>query len=145
MSENWLNEITGISGVEGLLIVTEEGDIMEQIGAKFDLPNLQRIARHIMRIVAAYHLIGSEVREIELVWHDYRLLVMNARSFALIVFCNSTRTISLLRITLNVVTAHLLEDKKKMKKIHKNAARGERLLNSSDLDQSQINLISKLQ
>ena len=50
-----------------------------------------------------------------------------------------------MRITLIVVIAHLSEDKKIMKKINKHSARGERLLKTTDLDQMEINLISKLQ
>jgi hypothetical protein len=145
MSDRWLSEITGITGVEGVLLVSAEADMVEKRGTLPELSVLERISRHIMRIVAAYHMLGNEVREIELIWYNYRLLVMNTGSFALIIFCNSTQTISLLRITLNVVAAHLLEDKKIMKRINKNSAKGERLLKTSDLGQSEINLISKLQ
>jgi len=145
MGNRWLSEITDINGVEGVILVTLEGDVIENIGAPADLHVIERIARHIMRMIAAYHKLGSDVREIELVWQNYRLLVMAAGPLALIIFCRSLRTISLLRITLNVVLAHLSEDKKTMKKINKHAARGERLLKTTDLDQLEINLISKLQ
>jgi len=145
MRNRWLNEITGITGVQGVILVTAEGDIIENLGTPNEIYILERIARHAMRISAAYHVLGNDVREIELVWQNYRILVMNAGPFALIIFCGPLRAISLLRITLIVVIAHLSEDKKIMKKINKNSAKGERLLKTTDLDQLEINLISKLQ
>jgi predicted regulator of Ras-like GTPase activity (Roadblock/LC7/MglB family) len=145
MRNRWLNEIIAITGVQGVMVVTAEGDVIESLGTPDDQYILERVARHLMRIVAASPMLGNELREIELVWQTYRLLVMNAGPFALIIFCGSIRAISLLRITLIVVIAHLSEDKKIMKRINKNAARGERLLKTTDLDQLEINLISKLQ
>jgi predicted regulator of Ras-like GTPase activity (Roadblock/LC7/MglB family) len=145
MRNRWLSEITGITGVEGVMLVTAEGDVIEKLGTPDDIYILERIARHSMRMSAAFRVLGNDVREIELVWQNYRLLVMNAGPFALIIFCGSLRSISLLRITLIVVIAHLSEDKKIMKKINKHSARGERLLKTTDLDQMEINLISKLQ
>jgi predicted regulator of Ras-like GTPase activity (Roadblock/LC7/MglB family) len=145
MRNRWLSEITEITGVEGVMLVTAEGDVIEKLGTPDDIYILERIARHSMRMSAAFRVLGNDVREIELVWQNYRLLVMNAGPFALIIFCGSLRAISLLRITLIVVIAHLSEDKKIMKKINKHSARGERLLKTTDLDQMEINLISKLQ
>lgn len=145
MRNRWMSEISAISGVESVLMVSAEGDLLENTDTRFDLPVLERIARHVMRIIAVLELAGDDVREIELVWHNYRLLVMRANGFALIVLCKSTQAISLLRITLNVVAAHLQEDKKLMKRIGKSDANSAQLLKSKDLEPSQINLISKLQ
>ena len=145
MRNRWLNEIIDIKGVRGLMLVTPEGDVIENLGIPDDIHILERVARHLMRMTAAYSVLGNDAREIELEWQHFRILVMSKGPFALIIFCQSLPVISLLRITLTVVLAHLSEDKKIMKKISKTSARGERLLKTTDLDQMEINLISKLQ
>jgi hypothetical protein len=51
----------------------------------------------------------------------------------------------LLRITLNVVLAHLLDDKKIIKQIKKYLEEKSPPLNTTQLDSREIKLISKLQ
>ena len=46
---------------------------------------------------------------------------------------------------MNVVIAHLLEDKKSIKQIKKYASEKRNVLESRDLEQLEINFISKLQ
>ena len=145
MSERWLREITEINGVEGVLLVSTGGQFIEKIGTQFDRSVLERISRHVLRIIASHNLARKEIKEIELAWHDYRILAMNTSMFIVIIFCNSTRALSLLRITINVVSAHIMEDRKTMKKIKKFARDNDIVLDESDLDDSEINLISKLQ
>lgn len=145
MSERWLREITDINGVEGVLLVSPGGQIIEKIGTQFDRSALERISRHILRIIASHDLAQKEIREIELAWYDYSILAMNTGTFIIVVFCSSIRSLSLLRITLNVVSAHIMEDRKTMKKINKIAAGSEIVPDENDLDDSEINLISKLQ
>jgi len=145
MSERWLREITDITGVEGALLVSSGGQIIENIGTPINRSDLEHISRHVLRIIASHDLVHKEIREIELGWSDYRILAMNTGKFIIIIFCSSAKVLSLLRITLNVVSAHIMEDRKTMKKINKFAAGGDIVLDKNDLDDSEINLISKLQ
>jgi hypothetical protein len=98
-----------------------------------------------MRVISAHNLDEKSVKEIELIWPNYRIFVMSAKTFAIIIFCGSTKALSLLRITVNVVIGHLLEDKKSMKKIKKYTGQPEIVLEKEYLDQLEIKLISKLQ
>jgi len=145
MSERWLREITDINGVEGILLVSSNGHFIEKIGIQFSREILDGISRNILRIVASHDLAEKQIKEVELAWHDYRILAMRTTSFVLILFCKSTNSMSLLRITLNVVAAHLMEDKKIKKKIKKLSKVSSSVLDKSELEESEINLISKLQ
>lgn len=143
--KRWLNEIVEIEGVEGVIITNNNGRIIEKLGANIDPGKLERIALPILRIFSAYYLKKRNVRELELIWNDYRIINLNTNDFIIITFCASLKALSLIRITLNVVLAHLLEDKKFMKKIKKHASEKTAVLSKGNLDQSEINLISKLQ
>ena len=145
MVSPWLNEITAITGVEGVLLASNTGEIIEKIGTDLDRDQQKQIACRVLKIIAAHDLDERAVKEIELIWNDYRILVMGAKSFVLIIFCGSTKALSLLRITMNVVIAHLLEDKKSTKQIKKYASEKRNVLDIQDLEQLEINLISKLQ
>lgn len=145
MVSRWLKEITDISGVEGVLLTSNEGDIIEKIGTQFDRARQEQIAQHILRIISAHHLDEKSVKEIELIWYNYRILAMSAKSFVVIIFCSSDKALSLLRITMNVVIAHILEDKKSMKQIKKFNSDINKVVKNKDLDGIEINFISKLQ
>lgn len=145
MVNRWLKEITDIAGVEGVLLVSDNGHIIENIGTDLDQGTLEQLTKRLMRIISAHNLDEKFVKEIELIWNNYRILAMSAKTFTLIIFCGSTKALSLLRITVNVVVGHLLEDKKSMKKINKFTGQPEILLEKEYLDQLEIKLISKLQ
>jgi len=145
MVNRWLKEITDISGVEGLLLVSDNGHIIEKIGIELEQGVLEQMAKRIIRIIAANNLDEKFVKEIELIWHNYRVLAMSAKTFTLIIFCGSTKVLSLLRITVNVVVGHLLEDKKSMKQINKYTGQPEIVLEKEYLNELEIKLISKLQ
>ena len=145
MVNRWLKEITDISGVEGLLLVSDNGHIVEKVGTKIEQRTLEQMGKRIIRIIAAHNLDEKSVKEIELIWNNYRILAMSAKTFTLIIFCGSIKALSLLRITVNVVVGHLLEDKKSMKQINKFTGQPEIILEKEYLDQLEIKLISKLQ
>jgi predicted regulator of Ras-like GTPase activity (Roadblock/LC7/MglB family) len=145
MMNRWLREITDIAGVEGVVLVSEDGQIIEKIGIELDKATLSHISTHVLRIIASFNIVEQEVKEIELIWSDYQLLAMSAGTIVLIIFCGSIKALSLLRITINVVVAHLLEDKKSVKQIKKYSSEKGSVLKKADLDQIEINLISKLQ
>jgi predicted regulator of Ras-like GTPase activity (Roadblock/LC7/MglB family) len=145
MINRWLKEITDIAGVEGALLVSDNGHIIEKIGTQLDQGTLEQIARRILRIITAHNLDEKSVKEIELICYNYRILAMSAKTFTIIAFCGSIRALSLLRITVNVVVGHLLEDKKSMKQIGKYTGQPEIVLEKEYLDQLEIKLISKLQ
>ena len=145
MVNRWLKEVADVTGVEGVLLVSDNGHIIEKIGTEYEQGTLEQITKRVMRIIAAHGLDEKSVKEIELIWYNYRILAMSAQTFTLIIFCGSMKALSLLRITVNVVVGHLLEDKKSMKQINKFTGQPEIVLEKEYLDQQEIKLISKLQ
>ena len=119
MVNRWLKEISDVTGVEGVLLVSDNGHIIEKIGTLPEQGTLEQITKRIMRIITAHNIDEKSIKEIELIWHNYRILAMSAQTFTFIIFCGSIKALSLLRITVNVVVGHLLEDKKTMKQINK--------------------------
>lgn len=145
MINRWLKEITDIAGVEGVLLVSDNGHIIEKIGTQLDQGTLEQLAKRILRIITAHNLDEKSVKEIELISYNYRILAMSSKTFTIITFCGSIKALSLLRITVNVVVGHLLEDKKSMKQITKYTGQPEIVLEKESLDPLEIKLISKLQ
>ena len=145
MTNRWLNEITNIKGVEAVLLVTNKGQIIEEYAPRFELSLLEQVSLTILRMFAVNRLLQKDVREIELVWYNFHITAMSSDILTMIIFSNLTKTLSLLRITISVVMAHLLEDRKIIKKVKKHTIPGVDILEHGNLNESEINLISKLQ
>jgi hypothetical protein len=140
-----LKQIQEIDGVEGVLLSTNSGKILGTSGLQLDVSLLERIARYAWRINAGFFLKEQTVKELELIYDDYRVIGMPKGEFMLLTFCKSIKAVSLIRMTLNVVITHLLEDKKFLKSIEKDTAYKTTVLKGEDLDPREIKLISKLQ
>ena len=145
MESNWLDEIVEVEGVEGAFIASNRGQILMRQGMDLDLRTMEGIAVHILRIISSYYLAKRNLKEIEVIWNRYRIVARNTNEFVIVTFCSSVKALSLLRITLNVVISHLIEDKKFMKQIRKHASEKTVLLRKGNLDPLEIDLISKLQ
>ena len=145
MTENKLKDIIDINGVDGVFIASNRGQVIERIGIKLDNTALEEVAILVLRIISAYHVKKRIIKEVEIIWNNYRIIARNSNEFVIISFCNSEKALSLLRITLNVVLTHLLEDKKFRKQIEKHASQKTVVLRKGNLDPEEIKLISKLQ
>ena len=139
MPDRWLKEIKDIEGVEGVFVASNKGQLIQQVGLSFDHATLEGVAVHLLRIISAHYLLKRNVKEIEIIWDKYRVIAKNANEFIVISFCNSVKALPLLRITSNVVLAHLLEDKKFMKRIKKHASERTILLRRGNLEPLEIN------
>jgi hypothetical protein len=140
-----LEQIQEIDGVEGVLLCTNSGKILGTSGLQLDVVLLERIARYAWRINAGFFLKEQTVKELELIYEDYRVIGMPKGEFMLLTFCKSKKAVSLIRMTLNVIITHLLEDKKFLKSMQKETAYKTTVLKGEDLDPREIKLISKLQ
>ena len=145
MITQWLQEVMTVSGVEGVFVTSNRGQVIDKIGLSLNQSTLEGIAVHVLRIVSGYHVQKRSLKEIEIIWNNYRIIALNTQKFVIITFCSSAKALSLLRITLNVVLSHLLEDKKFMKQIDKHALEKTVVLRKGHLEPLEINLISKLQ
>jgi len=145
MATKWLDDISNIDGVEGVLICSNTGIIIEKISKVLDDEKLESIALNLLKVISANSLKGQIVSDMEIYWEKFHIIVKSSSQFLLVSFCTSEGAQSLLRITQNVVLAHLLEDKKFMKIVKKHTSEKSVVLRKNKLDESEINLISKLQ
>jgi hypothetical protein len=145
MAAEWLNDISNIDGVEGVLVCSNTGKIIDKISKVLDDEKLESIALYLLRIISANNLKSQSVSDMEIYWENFHIIVKNSSQFLLVSFCTSSGAQSLLRITQNVVLAHLLEDKKFMKLVKKHTSEKSVVLRKEKLDESEIKLISKLQ
>ena len=106
---------------------------------------IENIANRVLKIEGAFHQQVMPLREIELVGTGYRIIGMMKDKFTILTYCTSEKVLPLIRMTLNVVLAHLLSDKKFMKFISKHPVKKSLLLEQSPLDADETKIISKLQ
>jgi hypothetical protein len=145
METQWLSDIYNLDGVEGVLVCSNTGKIIDKISKVLDDDKLESIALHLLRIISANNLKNQNISDMEIYWENFHILVKNSSQFLLVSFCTSSGAQSLLRITQNVVLAKLLEDKKFLKIVKKHTSEKSVVLRKDKLDESEINLISKLQ
>ena len=99
MATKWLNDIYSIEGVEGVVICSNTGKIIEKISKVLDDEKLESIALHLLRIISANNLNGEIVSDMEIYWEKFHIIVKNSSQFLLVSFCTSAGAQSLLRIT----------------------------------------------
>ena len=141
----WLKEVADIEGVDGVFIVSNRGQMIAHTGLKIESNKIESIANRVLRIEGAFDKQEMVLKEIELVGKDYRIIGMMKENFTILTYCRSDKVLPLIRMTLHVVLAHLLEDKKFMKFISKHPIKKTLLLEKSSLDDAETKLISKLQ
>jgi hypothetical protein len=144
MIKRWLQDVSKLEGVEGVFIATLYGQIIEKTGLEQSNAQLEALSLYLLRINAAYELRGKKTMEIELYWDDRYLICKSSGNFILVTLCRSLQVLSLLRLNLNVTMAKLLDDKKFLKTIGPVIFNHEEVLNKTQLDSLELNLITKL-
>lgn len=144
MSQRWLQEIMNLDGVEGVYIVSNRARVVEKVGLDLKNSQLEALSLRILRIIAGYHLNAQKVNEVEFYWQNLYVIGKVSNEFILVTFCKTTKILSLLRITLNVTLANLLEDKKFTKIIKDHVADRLFSLEKGEIDETEKKLISKL-
>ena len=145
METHWLSEIYNIDGVEGVLVCSNTAKIIDKMSKVLDDDKLENIALHLLSIISVDNLKNQKISDMEIYWEKFHIIVKNSSQFLLVSFCTSSGAQSLLRITQNVVLAHLLEDKKFMKMVKKHTSEKSVVLRKDKLDETETKLISKLQ
>ena len=141
----WLKEVADIEGVEGVFVVSNRGQMIAHTALRIESNKIESIANRVLKIEGAFHQQAMPLREIELVGAGYRIIGMMKDKFTILTYCTSEKVLPLIRMTLNVVLAHLLSDKKFMKFISKHPVKKSLLLEQSPLDADETKIISKLQ
>ncbi len=143
--ESWLKNILTLDGVEGGLILLRTGEILVEKGLDQHKAELSELAKRFLRVISLYRKYSSSIREIEIVWQNKRLIGAADDAFIILILCGADTSFPLLRMTLNVTLAQILKDKKTSKILKKIQETKIDHLRVGDLDEIEINLISKLQ
>jgi len=144
MVKRYLQDLNNLKGVEGSFVATLQGQIIEKAGLKQSNAQLEALSQYLLRIIAAYELREKKTTEIELYWDNRYLICKSSGNFILVALCHTFQVVSLLRLTLNVTMANLLDDKKFLKSLGPIIFIPNELLNRNHLDGNELNLISKL-
>ena len=141
----WLKEVAEIQGVAGVFVLSNRGQIVAHTRNTIDNQKIENMARRMLIIAGAWDKKNKPLKEIEMIAQNYRVLCMMRENFTVMTFCHSMEALPLIRMTLNVVMAHLFEDKKFMKFISKSSVRKFQVLDREQFDAEETILISKLQ
>ena len=141
---NWLDEIINIDGVEGAFIISNRGNLIEATMLPFTDQQMYSVSIRILRMIGSFHLNEKNVTELELYWDNYYIICKNSPDFTLITLCKSSKVLSLLRITLNITIANLLEDKKFKKLLNTEVADKAFTLKKGEFEEIEKKMISKL-
>ncbi len=144
MGNKWLDEIINIEGVDGAFIISNRGNLIADTALPFNDAQLYELGVHILRIIGSFHLKEKNVNELELYWDNYYIICKNSADFTLITLCKSSKVLSLLRITLNITIANLLEDKKFNKLLSGEIADKAFTLKRGEFEEIEKKMISKL-
>ncbi len=144
MPERILKEIQKIESVELVAICSFKGDIGFKTGNMIPDSEIRQIALYLLRTYAAQKLQGHKLISSELYWNNHFLTARFADGFLIITVCNSIDVLALLRITLNVTVANLLENKTFLKWLKKHTQEAEKHLRRGSFDDLEIRLISGL-
>ncbi len=141
MVKKLLKDITEIDGVSGVFIVSNRAEIISKTGLEFSDKQLSALSTYILRIIAALHIKGKKTTELEFYWQNKYIICKSSDQFLVVVFCNTPHILAVIRITLNVTTAKLLEDKKFTKWLKSHIAGKEFMLRKGSLDTAEERLL----
>ncbi len=144
MANKWLDEIINIRDVEGAFLISNRGKLIEKTQLPYDDKAIYDLGIRILRVIGSFHLKALNVTELELYWDKYYIICKNSADFTLITLCKSSKILSLLRITLNITIANLLEDKKFIKLLRSQVADKAFSLKKGDFEEFEKKMISKL-
>jgi hypothetical protein len=144
MADKWLDEILSIDGVEGALLISNRGIVLDKTKLPFENKQVAKLGVRILRMIGSFHLKEKNVTELELYWENYYIICKNSSDFTLITLCKSSKVLSLLRITLNISIANLLEDKKFTKLLKTQIADKSFTLKKGEFEEIEKKMISKL-
>jgi len=139
-----LQNILTLDSVEGVVILSHTGEMLNRKGLDQYKSEMPELTKRLMRVITLYRNYKWPVKEIEIVWRDTRIIGIADEIFILLAFCRNNASFPLIRMTLNVSLAAIKADRKTQKMLKKMKNVKVNHLRTGDLDEWEINLISKL-
>ncbi len=144
MSDKIVKEIKEIESVEAVAIISFKGNIWWHSVSNQFVKHLKTIGVYALRMLAAYKKKQTRLLLNEIHWQDRILLIRYSEGFFILVVFNNQSVLPLLRITLNVAVANLLEEKNFLKWLKKEKYKLDYYLQKGQFDEEELSLISKL-
>lgn len=119
-----LNDINAVAGVMGCFVCDSEGTIVaEVVPPSFERPALQSAARTLLQTVDGLETTRRRrVHQLDIVFHDSRIVVKNLRVGCLYVVCARNINVPLLDLTANLAARKLAQTLKETKQKVKRTA-----------------------
>jgi len=116
-----LAEINELEGVWGSFICNNQGGLIDSAPPPdFNKSALENIARHSVELLSTGAESVQGLKEVVMHFQEKRLFVLDMQQAVLVVLCTPSIDISLLRLTINIITARWEEDSKVQKLLSKN-------------------------
>ncbi len=144
MKNEWLDDITQLDAVQGAFIISNRGSVISLAGNLKKNQRLEDLSVRIMKSAAVFHKFSHSLSELELFWQKQVIICKVSQNFILVTVCSSRQILPLLRITLNVTYARLLEDKKFYKLVRDEAGDRTLFLNRDKLEAKETEIYSKI-
>jgi len=144
MLEEILEEAKSIEGVEAVLTASYRADIADYRGKAYTKEQLQELTNRILSTIAVFASKNRKVTEIEYYWQNRYVICKATDRFIVVAVCRSSRVLSLLRITLNVIMARLTEHKKFHKWLKNHLADRNLILNKIAWSEREEKILAKL-
>ncbi|MCB0278848.1 MAG: hypothetical protein KDD94_05060 [Calditrichaeota bacterium] len=139
-------ELFRINGVNSVYAVNNRAEMIAgRLDGSIDRETAERLASHIVKIFAIglYSNNSKKSTEIELLYDKGRVFAIDCNRFVLIIICNADVSISMVRLTSNVVIKTISEDKKLYKEFTKEVIDKKVMLRRDQLNEEEIALLDR--
>jgi predicted regulator of Ras-like GTPase activity (Roadblock/LC7/MglB family) len=118
--EQGLQEINSVQGVQGSLVCDNQGAVFASGPPEgVEEQHLEEICRHCLDALTAVEIVQGPCEELDLKFPEYRVLVRDYQTHLLLILCSPRVNPSLVRLSVNVVTAQWKEDQAVQRRIGK--------------------------
>ncbi len=137
-----LEEINGIAGVRTSFLFFNDGELVyHSLPKGLDADECLEIARDVVQMGGIADRLSPSNHEFEIKFETGRVYAWLHLHFNLVVLCDPTVSLSMLRLTVNVALADLEADKKFQKRISKIEATRRSFLTRSNMDPESWSLV----
>ena len=141
-----LQEIDGINGVFGAFLFFNDGEVVyNKAPEAFDDETMFEIGQDAIQASASFDRIASPLQECDTKYENMRVIFYTRNGYHLVVCCKTQLSISMLRMTINVVLNELEGDRKFQKRINKMEATRSQYLVRSQMDSHSWELVRVIQ
>lgn len=142
--ENILREMNELPGVRGSFVCDGNGLVISTAMPQPYRGQVEHIGREVVQVVALLQMLGEETDILDFLFSDGRILVNGLRDFSLIVFCEPSIDISMVRLRSNVTLGEIRRDGRFKKHMQKVSKTKKGLLAGKGLAESYQQIIKKL-